>query len=54
MRTTQTATEAVRTVRSEPDGGYVLSNLSLRPCRLEVSKDGFSSDPLINPGWVEK
>src|SRR5690242_1471146 len=62
VKATQTATGAVRTVRSEPDGGYVLSNLALGPYRLEVSKDGFSkfvqegivlqvnSDPLINPG----
>ena len=62
VKATQTATGAVRTVRSESDGGYVLSNLTLGPYRLEVSKEGFSkfvqegivlqvnSDPLINAG----
>jgi hypothetical protein len=33
VKMTQTATGAARTVASEPDGGYVLSNLPLGPYR---------------------
>src|SRR5512136_2526647 len=60
VKVTQTATGAVRTISSDADGGYVLSNLPLGPYRMEVSKEGFNkfvqegivlqvnSDPLIN------
>ena len=62
VKATQTETGVVRTVASEPDGSYILSNLPLGPYRLEVSKEGFTkfvqegivlqvnSDPQINPG----
>ena len=61
VKATQTETGVVRTVASEPDGSYILSNLPLGPYRLEVSKEGFTkfvqegivlqvnSDPQINP-----
>ena len=61
VKATQTDTGVIRTVTSEPDGGYVLSNLPLGPYRLEVSKEGFNkfvqegivlqvnSAPQINP-----
>jgi len=61
VKATQTETGVFRTVTSEPDGGYILSNLPLGPYRLEVSKEGFTkfiqegivlqinSDPQINP-----
>jgi hypothetical protein len=42
VKATQTATGAVRTVRSGADGGYVLSNLPIGPYMLEVSKEGFT------------
>jgi len=42
IKVAQTATGVVRTVTSGPDGGYVLTNLSVGPYLLEVSKDGFS------------
>ena len=61
VKVTQVDTGVIRTIVSEPDGGYVLSNLPLGPYRLEVSKEGFNkfvqegivlqvnSDPQINP-----
>jgi hypothetical protein len=42
VKATQTATGAVRTITSGPDGGYVLSNLAIGPYLLEVSKEGFT------------
>jgi hypothetical protein len=42
IKATQTATGAVRNVTSGADGGYVLSNLTLGPYLLEVSKEGFT------------
>ena len=62
VKATQTETGVIRTVTSELDGSYVLSNLPLGPYRLEVAKEGFNkfvqegivlqvnSDPQINPG----
>lgn len=56
---TQTDTGATRTVTSEADGGYLLTNLPLGPYKLEVTKEGFTtavesgillqveSDPLV-------
>jgi len=38
----QTATGAVRTVASGPDGGYLFTALPVGPYRLEVSKEGFA------------
>ena len=43
VKAIQTATEAVRTVRTGPDGSYVLTNLPVGPYRIEVSKEGFST-----------
>jgi Carboxypeptidase regulatory-like domain len=60
VKATQTATGFVRTINSEADGSYVLSNLPIGPYHLEVSKEGFNkfvqdgivlqvnSDPLIS------
>jgi len=42
IKVTQTATGAVRTVTSGPDGSYVLTSLPIGPYVLEVIKDGFS------------
>jgi Carboxypeptidase regulatory-like domain/TonB dependent receptor len=42
VKVTQTATGAVRTVSSGPDGGYVFPALPVGPYQLEVSKQGFS------------
>ncbi len=43
VKATQTETGISRTVTSEADGGYVLSNLPLGPYQLEVNKDGFAT-----------
>jgi len=43
VKAIQTATEAMRTVRTGPDGSYVLTNLPVGPYRIEVSKEGFST-----------
>jgi hypothetical protein len=42
VKATQTETGVIRTVTSEADGSYILSNLPLGPYRLEVSKEGFN------------
>src|ERR1700674_1528833 len=42
IKVTQTATGAIRTITSWPDGSYVLASLPIGPYVLEVSKDGFS------------
>ena len=42
VKVTQTATGAVRTVTTDADGGYVLSNLPIGPYLLEVTKQGFN------------
>jgi hypothetical protein len=42
VKATQTATGAVRTVSSGPDGGYLLTNLPVGPYQIEVSKEGFT------------
>ncbi|MBV9503492.1 MAG: TonB-dependent receptor, partial [Acidobacteriia bacterium] len=42
IKATQTATGAVRTSNSGPDGSYVLANLPIGPYMLEVTKEGFS------------
>ena len=43
VKATQTDTGISRTVTSEPDGAYVISNLPLGPYQLEVNKEGFST-----------
>ena len=43
VKATQTETGLTRTVTSEADGGYVLSNLPLGPYQIEVNKEGFST-----------
>jgi hypothetical protein len=43
LKATQTETSAVRTVISDTDGTYALTNLAIGPYRLEVSKPGFST-----------
>jgi hypothetical protein len=42
VKVIQTATGAVRTVASGPDGGYLFSALPVGPYRLEVTKEGFA------------
>jgi hypothetical protein len=42
VRATQTDTGIVRTVTSEANGSYVLTNLPIGPYTVEASKDGFS------------
>jgi len=42
VKATQTATGAVRTLTSGPDGSYVLTNLPTGPYQLEVNKEGFT------------
>jgi hypothetical protein len=42
IKATQTATGAVRTAISGPEGAYVLANLSIGPYLLEVTKEGFT------------
>src|SRR3984893_9494972 len=42
IKAAQTATGAVRTVVSGPDGAYVLANLPIGPYLLEVTKEGFT------------
>jgi hypothetical protein len=61
VKAVQTATGAVRTVRSGADGTYLLANLPVGPYQLEVSKEGFTrfvqtgiilqvaSNPAIDP-----
>ncbi len=60
VKATQTDTQISRTVNSEADGSFVLTNLPLGPYQLEVTKEGFSkalqsgivlqvnSDPAVN------
>jgi len=43
VKATQTETGISRTVNSETNGEYVLSNLPLGPYRVEVSKEGFAT-----------
>jgi len=43
VKATQTDTGTVRTVNSEADGSYVLTNLPLGRYRLDVGKTGFST-----------
>jgi hypothetical protein len=42
VKATQTETGLSRSVTSEADGGFVLTNLPLGPYRLEFSKEGFA------------
>ncbi|MEQ1887369.1 MAG: carboxypeptidase-like regulatory domain-containing protein, partial [Bryobacteraceae bacterium] len=42
VKATQTETSVTRTTVSGADGGYVLTNLSVGPYRVEVAKEGFS------------
>jgi hypothetical protein len=42
VKATQTATGAVRTVKTAADGSYVLQNLPVGPYQLEIGKEGFS------------
>jgi hypothetical protein len=42
VRASQTETGAVRTVTSNPDGSYVLTNLPIGPYQIEASKEGFT------------
>ena len=43
VKATQTETDFNRTVVSESDGGYVLTNLPTGPYRLEITKEGFTT-----------
>jgi hypothetical protein len=43
VKATQAETGAFRTITSDRDGTYVLTNLATGPYRLEVSKPGFST-----------
>ena len=43
VKATQTETGLSRTVTSEADGGYILTNLPLGPYNLEVTKEGFAT-----------
>ena len=43
VKATQTETGISRTVTSEADGGYVISNLPLGPYQVEVNKEGFAT-----------
>jgi hypothetical protein len=42
VKATQTATGAARTTITGVDGGYVLPDLPIGPCQIEVTKEGFS------------
>jgi hypothetical protein len=42
IKVTQTATGAVRSANSGPDGAYVFTNLPIGPYMLEVARSGFS------------
>jgi len=42
VKVTQTATGAVRTATSGPDGAFVFPNLPIGPYMLEASKAGFN------------
>lgn len=42
VKATQTETGITRTVTSETDGGYVISNLPVGPYQVEVNKEGFA------------
>lgn len=42
VKVTQTETNLARTVTTDSDGSYVLSNLPIGPYRLEVTKQGFA------------
>lgn len=60
VKATNTATGVARTILTESDGGYVLTNLTTGPYQVEVTKIGFSkslesgitlqvnSDPLVD------
>ena len=43
VKATQTDTGISRSVTSEADGGYVLTNLPIGPYRLDVGKEGFAT-----------
>src|SRR5713226_7172665 len=43
VKATQTETGVTRTVTSEADGGYTLTNLPIGPYNIEVTKDGFAT-----------
>jgi hypothetical protein len=43
VKATQTETGIARTVTSEADGAYVISNLPLGPYQIEVNKEGFAT-----------
>jgi carboxypeptidase family protein len=43
VKATQTETGISRTVMSEADGGYLLTNLPIGPYTVEVTKDGFTT-----------
>ena len=43
VKATQTETGIARTVVSEADGAYIISNLPLGPYQVEVTKDGFAT-----------
>ncbi len=43
VKATQTDTGISRTVTSEADGGYVISNLPLGPYQVEANKEGFAT-----------
>ena len=50
VRAIQTDTAVSRSVVSDPDGGFILTNLPLGPYRLEVTKEGFALG--VNTGIV--
>src|SRR5258706_337806 len=43
VKAAQTETGISRTVTSEADGSYVITNLPLGPYQLEISKEGFAT-----------
>ncbi|PWT97409.1 MAG: TonB-dependent receptor, partial [Terriglobia bacterium] len=50
IKATQTDTGVTRSIVSEADGGFVLTNLPLGPYRLEIGKAGFAT--AVNTGVV--
>jgi carboxypeptidase family protein len=50
VKAIQVETGVTRSAASEPDGGFVLTNLPLGPYRLEVGKEGFAT--FVNTGIV--
>src|ERR1700761_637066 len=44
IRAIRTDTGFVKTVTSNPDGSYILSNLPIGPYRIEVSAQGFKTE----------